>query len=332
MQIFLITAGVLVFLCIVAAATLLWVLRHPLVIIKKLRGTWGTEDVLTYPPDYDGEAGKVNIEKNLEYPSKLPCNTYDFYLPKENASNCPLVIWIHGGGFFAGDKSGVSNVATILAAEGFAVMAVNYVWAPEHPYPAATMQLNNLLRELQVLRERHPQADFDRIFLAGDSAGAQIAAQLAAMETNPRLAAEMGASAVLPKGALKGTVLTCGPYDFPALGKVKGLRMKYSIALWGRAYLGNGWKKSAVTHQTVVEKWVTSDYPPSYITDGNTFSFEVQGRRLGEALRRNNVPVTELYFDLNACGEVPHEYLFLLERSDAVQALGEIIDFLNERS
>lgn len=325
--------GMLLSLCVFTAAFLLWLIYHPQPLLKRIRGVEEENPgVLSYPQGYDALSGAVSVEKNLAYRSNYPASTYDFYISSKlpEGAAVPVVIWIHGGGFIAGVKEGVANVATLLAHDGFAVMAVNYAVAPEHRYPSAVLQLHGLLDQLEELKSRHPQVDFSQIFLAGDSAGAQIAAQLAAIETSSRLAAEMGLTQALPKGSLKGAVLTCGPFDLPALSKAKGIRMKYLVSLWGQAYFGKGWKKGAFARQSVIADWVTEDYPPTYITDGNSFSFEMQGRRLGEALRECGVPVRERYFNPGDCGEVPHEFLFLLERSDAQQVYGEIVDFLKE--
>ena len=60
------------------------------------------------------------MQKDLVYPSKYPANKFDLYLPKDadKAQPLPLVVWIHGGGFIAGEKEGTENVMTCLAGGG----------------------------------------------------------------------------------------------------------------------------------------------------------------------------------------------------------------------
>ncbi len=58
--------------------------------------------------------------------------------------------------------------------------------------------------------------------LAGDSAGAQLAAQLAAAITDPAYGAQLGVPAGgVDPGAIRGTALFCGPFDL-ALFRLDG--------------------------------------------------------------------------------------------------------------
>lgn len=321
-----------------AAAALWWVWLHPMVMVKRMRaGQDETPGNLSYPPDYEDYRAKVELLRSLPYPGGLPGCEFDLYLPRETdpagptgPAPCPLVVWVHGGSFVSGVNTGVENLATMLAAKGYAVLAPNYAVAPEHPYPAAVAQLNGLLHSLAALVKDHPRADAARVFLAGDSAGAQIISQCAAVETNPAYAREMGLSPGLPAGSLQGLLLCCGPYDLPAMAAQKDLRLQYMLAVWGRAYFGRGgWAKSPPAAQTVVARHVGESWPPTYLTDGNTFSFEAQARRLAAALRARGVPVVERYFPKEQ-GEVPHEYQFLLAENEAMLAYGDMLDFLSK--
>lgn len=329
---------VVVLVVAAAAAYLLWLQRHPMPVVNKLRGKPGDPPGnLSYPPDYAACAKKVEVLRDLEYPSASPANTFDLYLPRSaEAGALPLVVWVHGGSFVSGDKAGTENLCTMLCAEGYAVLSANYAVAPEHPYPTAVRQVRELCGFLPALAAQHPQMDVQRLFLGGDSAGAQIVAQFLAAETCPALAASMAQAAnmaqtpVLPRESIRGAILTCGPYDLPAIKNAGGVVMRYLLSLWGRAYFGmGGWAASKQARQTVVANWVSPDFPPSYITDGNHMSFEAQARRLAQALRAKGVPVEERYFDRDTYGEVPHEYLFLLQREDARQAYQDIVSFLH---
>lgn len=50
----------------------------------------------------------------------------DVYLPENRSSNTPVIVFIHGGGFVAGDKNEFSSQMKSLSAQGFAVVNVNY--------------------------------------------------------------------------------------------------------------------------------------------------------------------------------------------------------------
>lgn len=291
------------------------------------------EAALSYPESYEELRGRVTVQKDLAYPSKFPANKFDLYLPKDadRAHPLPLVVWIHGGGFIAGEKEGTENVMTCLAAAGYAAISLDYPVAPEHRYPAALHAIDAFFAFLPRLSERCP-IDLTRIVLGGDSAGAQLAAQFAAKETNAELSAQMR----LPRrlsSPLKGIALVSGPFDLPALrryAKAHDKKFLFLVDLWGRAYFGKlFWHRSRVAKETVIAPQVTKDFPPAFLTDGNEGSFEVQNRALGEALRRQNIPVKELYFAKDG-GTVPHDYLFRLAEAPAREGLKELLSFLGE--
>ena len=291
------------------------------------------EAALSYPESYDELRARVTVQKDLVYPSKYPANKFDLYLPKgaDNTYPLPLVVWIHGGGFIAGEKEGTENVMTCLAAAGYAAISLDYPVAPEHRYPAALHAIDAFFAFLPKLSDRFP-VDLTRIVLGGDSAGAQLAAQFAAKETNAELSAQMR----LPRrlsSPLKGIALVSGPFDLPALrryAKAHDKKFLFLVDLWGRAYFGKlFWHRSRVAKETVIAPQVTKDFPPAFLTDGNEGSFEVQNRALGEALRRQNIPVKELYFAKDG-GTVPHDYLFRLAEAPAREGLKELLSFLGE--
>ncbi len=102
----------------------------------------------------------------------------DFYPAKNEQTNpAPLVIYIHGGAWLEGDKEIASYLSTfsLLDEAGFAVSAVNYRLAPDHPFPA---QIIDILCAVRFLRANSAQLKIDpeRFGLMGDSAGGHLAA------------------------------------------------------------------------------------------------------------------------------------------------------------
>src|SRR5207344_1025692 len=119
----------------------------------------------------------------------------------------------------------------------YAVVGPRYALAPEHRYPTPTRQVMRALGYLQAHAERL-DLDPDRTVVAGNSAGAQIAAQVGALVTTPGYSDELGIAPTITPGQLRGLVLACGPYDLGLArppGRTTGRRFLETV-LW--AYSG----------------------------------------------------------------------------------------------
>ncbi|MCJ1703762.1 MULTISPECIES: alpha/beta hydrolase [unclassified Rathayibacter] len=87
----------------------------------------------------------------------------------ERQANNDLVVYLHGGGWLAGDVDSYDPDVRRLAAHlRLPVVAIDYRRTPEHPFPAAIEDCIAVLRELQ----RGPHRSLS---LAGDSAGGNLA-------------------------------------------------------------------------------------------------------------------------------------------------------------
>ncbi len=100
------------------------------------------------------------------------------YIPDENAPAGPGFIFFHGGGLVAGDLETHDALAARLAhASGCRVVAVTYRLAPEHPYPAAIEDAVSAVLAVAGMAEALG-IDRDRLGIAGESAGAGLAARV----------------------------------------------------------------------------------------------------------------------------------------------------------
>jgi len=87
----------------------------------------------------------------------------------------PVLIWYHGGGFVTGSIEGQDNLCRTLAdRSACAVLAVDYRLAPEHKFPAASDDALAVLEWVAAHGEERG-LDSDRMAVAGDSAGANLA-------------------------------------------------------------------------------------------------------------------------------------------------------------
>ena len=144
-------------------------------------------DVVTDKERYGRTISKVSVDRDVSYPSDYSENTVDIFYPKgEKNEKHPVLFWLHGGGFVAGDKEGVEEFAAYLVADtAYTVVSVNYQLAPSSHYPGQLLQFGQGVDYFQDKASDFPMIDFDKVMIGGDSAGAQIAAQFVATQTNP---------------------------------------------------------------------------------------------------------------------------------------------------
>ena len=90
----------------------------------------------------------------------------------------PVLLFLHGGGFFLGSPHSHGPVARELAARsGRVVVSVDYRLTPEHQFPAA---VDDCFAALQWVAAHAAELDGDasRVSVAGDSAGGNLSAVL----------------------------------------------------------------------------------------------------------------------------------------------------------
>lgn len=86
----------------------------------------------------------------------------------------PTVVTIYGGAWRQGSPDNDDTFSRYLAAQGYAVVAIDYRHAPEHPFPA---QIEDVRTAIATIRDRADewQIDGDRLALLGRSAGGHLA-------------------------------------------------------------------------------------------------------------------------------------------------------------
>jgi acetyl esterase/lipase len=101
------------------------------------------------------------------------------FTPAAAVAPAPVVLFVHGGGFFFGRAS--TSAATLNAwadAFGCVIVSVEYRLAPEHPYPAPLEDCYTALKWVAAHADELG-VDAGTIVVAGQSAGGGLAAGLA---------------------------------------------------------------------------------------------------------------------------------------------------------
>lgn len=121
----------------------------------------------------------------------------DLYKRDREMPPAPLVLTIYGGSWRSGAKENLPALNTYLASRGYAVAAVTYRFAPAHPFPAATEDVNAAIDYLKA-NAKNLGLDSARIVLIGRSAGGQLSLLSAYTKNDP---------------SIKGAVAFYGPTD-----------------------------------------------------------------------------------------------------------------------
>ncbi|MUG92434.1 alpha/beta hydrolase fold domain-containing protein [Scytonema sp. UIC 10036] len=195
-----------------------------------------------------------------------------------------------------------------------------------------------------------------KLALAGDSAGSQIAAQMATLFTNSSykddiLAGtgfDIGELAIKPEdniNNIKGIVLCCGGFNLksivesPEYIEARGNfpDFKHFVNTVTTVYSGY---LNPVTRQEFdtfsVANYVTEKFPPSFITVGGADSLKPQSEELRDKLNSLGVE-TDTFFPIiqpltyPSKTDLEHEYQFNLDTAAGQEALNRIVTFLKEK-
>ncbi len=128
----------------------------------------------------------------------------DIHAPK-NAKAAPVVVYVHGGYWKAGDKANTGNLPQFFCGHGFVFVTINYRLAPAAKHPALTQDVARAVAWVHDHIARHG-GDPAQIFLTGHSAGAHLVALLG---TDAKRLGELGK----PLSILRGVI----PLDSAAM-------------------------------------------------------------------------------------------------------------------
>jgi len=120
-------------------------------------------------------AGKIAVQRDVPYVQpKTERQTLDVYSPAAGKDH-PVVFWIHGGGWQAGDKTEVQLKPQAFVDQGCVFVSTNYRFVPHVTIQEMAGDIARALRWVHDHAAEHG-GDPRRIFVMGHSAGAQLAA------------------------------------------------------------------------------------------------------------------------------------------------------------
>ena len=195
----------------------------------------------------------------------------DIYRPRDAGPEAPVVLFFYGGSWQMGTRAQYRFVGSRLAESGVVAIVADYRTWPAAGFPAFMGDAARAVRwTLDHAREQG--GDPQRVYIAGHSAGAQIAALLG---TDAR---HLDAVERRPQD-LAGVIGLSGPYDFVISGELEeifGPRSQWPVAM--------------------AVRFVDGDEPPFLLVHGDQDRTVDVGnsRKLEFALRRKGIDATLL--------------------------------------
>ena len=131
------------------------------------------------PPGGAGGPPKVITATltNVAYANTSATQVLDLYIPEGNGP-FPVVVNIHPGGFFTGDKDMVPGTpGKAMLEAGYAIASINYRLSGEAAFPAAVQDAKAAVRFLRANAAEY-KLNPDKIAAFGQSAGGNLASML----------------------------------------------------------------------------------------------------------------------------------------------------------
>ncbi|CAL5071499.1 unnamed protein product [Urochloa decumbens] len=255
--------------------------------------------------------------------------------PPEASASLPVLVYFHGGAFalLSAASPAYDAMCRRLCRELRAVVvSVNYRLAPEHRCPTAYDDGVDVLRHLATAGlpdNLGIPVDLSRCFLAGDSAGGNIAHHVA------RLWTTAASSAAANPIRLAGVILV-QPYfggeertkaEERMDGKVPVVTKRGSDWAW-RAFLPEGADRDhPAAHVTDENAGLAEGFPPAMVVVGGLDPLQDWQRRYADVLRRKGKAVRVVEYP-----EAIHAFFLFPVLPDSGRLVAEMKAFMDETS
>ncbi|MFB7719361.1 alpha/beta hydrolase [Nocardia sp. NPDC056100] len=206
----------------------------------------------------------------------------------------PAIFFLHGGGFIQGGLDHTDHLQRALAARtGYVVVGASYRLAPEHPFPAAFEDCQDVL---QWMVEEQPQGlDPQRLAIAGESAGANLAAAVVIANRDGAKHSILHQTIVYP---FTDTTLSSSDWDTSGMPGTDRSAGELMVRLYAGAE-----KDNPLINLLGAD---LAGLPPAMVISCEHDPLRTDSIRYAEALRAAGVPTHHRHYD-----NMPHGYLVL---------------------
>ena len=130
----------------------------------------------------------ITILRDLPYATESEAQKLDIYMVSKAEKPCPVIMWMHPGGFYEGDKDGsaimplaIVNMIKLvqpMLERGYAAVSINYRLSQEAIFPALIYDVKAAVRWIRANAAKY-NFEGSKVAAWGSSAGGYLAAMLA---------------------------------------------------------------------------------------------------------------------------------------------------------
>jgi len=217
------------------------------------------------PPREVTHPSGVSIQLGIEYARVGDRSlALDLYRPEAIDDPLPVIIWLHGGGWRAGDKHPCPLAG--LANRGYAVVSVGYRLTQEAGFPA---QIHDCKAAVRFLRANAEQLciDPDRMGLWGGSAGGHLVALLGTTGdgASPEIEGTLGVTGVSSRVSAAFAMFPVTDLRRLYQGEQTNWKMRYAVR---RLLRGTPMAQPALAHSASPVSYVSPDDAPFMFVHG----------------------------------------------------------------
>ena len=164
--------------------------------------------------------------QNVSYGTHVR-NSLDIYLPERRDSKTPVILLVHGGSWFEGDKSAFTDFAKYWRDKGYAAATMNYRYTKTPENNIHPAQVNDIAKAIEFIGSKAAEWKIspDKFALQGASAGGHLSLLYTyKYDTGNKI---------------KAVISMAGPTDFTATGNVSPVQAQVLQFLIGTSYQAN---------------------------------------------------------------------------------------------
>ena len=239
----------------------------------------------------------------------------DIFKPKvAEGTELPVIVIIHGGGLFMGDRGLERPYSRLLAHKGYLVFSLEYRLAPK---ANLGQQLDDVCAGMDHVGRMlvDYDVDFSRIFLVADSAGAYLAAYVSAMHDSKKLQNAIGYE---PSRMV-----------YAAVGFLSGMFYTNKM-LQEQIYGDKRFDAKFLEYMNIEHPEILRNLPPAFLVTSCGDTFNNFSIRFNKALKKSGRPSKLLYL-----GDEELQHVFPImkpEHPRSIEATDKMLAWFEEQA